>query len=244
MPKSFALQEAEKAEIADDDLQQFFSAGMHYGLARSKRHPSTMDYIFGLKDGIEIIDLEKTQDLLNQAEEFVRKLGEERKQILWVTSKNEANQIIMNVADSIDHPYVTGRWIGGTLTNFDNIRGRIDKLEELEADERSGELEKFTKKEQMLFAREMRRLNDKFGGIRSMTEKPAAVFVVDSAREDIAVSEANQNDIPVIAISNVDCDINALDYPIVANDTSQETIRLIAKRLRDAYADAGDITVK
>lgn len=236
-----ALQEAEKADVTPDTLEEFFEAGAHYGLARSRRHPSTMDYIYGLKDGIEIIDLEKTKNLLDDALEFARELGQEEKQILWVTSKNEANRIIHNAAAALDHPYVTGRWIGGTLTNFDQIRGQVDKLEEIEAKQESGELEKYTKKEQMLFDRQIDKLNEKFGGIRNMTDYPDAVFMVDTKAEDIALQEARQNDVPVIGLCNVDCDINQVDYPIVANDGAADSIRLFTHMIRDAYADAAGI---
>lgn len=238
-----ALKKAQKADVKPDTLEEFFDAGAHYGLARSRRHPSTMDYIFGLKDGIEIIDLEKTKDLLDDALDFARELGEEQGQILWVTSKSEANRVIHNAAEALDHPYVTGRWIGGTLTNFDQIRGQVEKLEELEAKQESGELEKYTKKEQMLFDREIDRLKDKFGGIRSMTDKPAAVYMVDSKAEYIALQEARQNDIPVIGLCNVDCDINQVDYPIVANDGAVDSIRLFTHMIRDAYADSADISL-
>lgn len=238
-----ALQKATKADVKPETLEKYFEAGAHYGLARSRRHPSTMDYIYGLKEGIEIIDLEKTQRLLDDAIEFARQLGEEGEQIMWVTSKNEANRVIHNIAASLDHPYVTGRWIGGTLTNFDNIRSRVEKLDELESKRESGELEKYTKKEQMLFDREIDRLRDKFGGIRNMTDLPAAAFVVDTKAEDIALQEAKQKDVPVIGLCNVDCDINQVDYPIVANDGAIDSIRLFTQMIRDAYADGADITL-
>lgn len=236
-----ALKEAKKADVKPDTLEEFFEAGAHYGLARSRRHPSTMDYIYGLKDGIEIIDLEKTKDLLDDALEFARELGEEKGQILWVTSKSESNRIIHNAAEALDHPYVTDRWIGGTLTNFDQIRKQVDKLEELEAKKESGELEKYTKKEQMLFDRQINKLKEKFGGIRSMTDYPDAVYMVDTKSEDIALQEARQNDVPVIGLCNVDCDINQVDYPIVANDGAADSIRLFTHMVRDAYADAAGI---
>lgn len=243
MPKATALQKAEKAEVASDSLEAMFEAGAHYGLARKRRHPSTIDYIFGLKEGMEIIDLEKTQALLEDAIDFLQKLGEEGEQVLFVTSKNEANRIIKNLATSIEQPYVTGRWIGGTFTNFDNIRGRIRHLEELEEKRDAGELEKYTKKEQLLFEREIERLKEKFGGIRKMTDKPAAMVLVDSKKEEIAVREANQVGVPTVALCNIDCDINKIDYPIVANDARAESIRLFLQQLRDAYADGADIAV-
>lgn len=243
MPKATALQRAKKADISPDTLQAMFSAGAHYGLARRRRHPSTMDYIFGLKDGVEIIDLEKTQALLNDATSFLEELGKEGESILFVTSKNEANSIVKNIADSINQPYVVGRWIGGTFTNFKNIRGRIRHLEELEEKRDSGELEKYTKKEQLLFEREMNRLKDKFEGIRNMTDKPAAIIVVDSKEEDIAIAEAQHDGVATVALCNVDCDINEIDYPIVANDGRAESIRFFLQQLRDAYAHGAGITI-
>ena len=240
MTKATALQKAKKTEIDSDQLGDLFSAGAHYGLARSRRHPSTIDYIFGLKNDIEIIDLEKTQTLLEDATDFLEELGEEGEQVLFVTSKNEANETVENIAESIDQPFVTGRWIGGTFTNFDNIRGRIRKLEDLEKQRESGDLEKYTKKEQLLFEREINRLQDKFGGIREMNKLPAAIVVVDSNEEAIAVEEARQAGVKTVALSNVDCDINKIDYPIVANDARKQSIRLFMHALRDAYARGAD----
>jgi small subunit ribosomal protein S2 len=238
-----ALQKAERADVKPDTLKRFFAAGAHYGLARSRRHPSTMDYIYGLKDGIEIIDLEKTKKLLDDAKDFARSLGEEGGQILWATSKNEANRTIYNVAESIDHPHVTGRWIGGTLTNFGQIRSQVEKLEELETKKAAGELEKYTKKEQMLFDRQIDKLKEKFGGIRSLTDLPDAIFLVDTKAEDNALREARNEDVPVIGLCNVDCNIDQVDYPIVANDSSQDTIRIFTQAIRDGYADGADITL-
>lgn len=243
MPKATALQEAEKTDVTPDDLGEMFNVGAHYGLARSRRHPSTIDYIFGLKNGIEIIDLEKTQKLLEDAESFLEELGKEGEKVIFVTSKNEANDVVRTTAALIEQPFVTGRWIGGTFTNFDNIRGRIRHLDELEEKRDSGELEKYTKKEQLLFEREIERLKEKFGGIRKMDKLPAAMVVVDSKSEAIAVEEAHQSGVPVISISNTDCDINLIDYPIVANDARAESIRYFLHKLRDAYARGADITV-
>lgn len=243
MPKATALQEAKKTDVSPDAMGDMFAAGAHYGLARSRRHPSTIDYIFGLKDGIEIIDLEKTQKLLEDAAEFLHNLGEEGEQVLFVTSKNEANDIIRTTAASIEQPYVTGRWIGGTFTNFNNIQGRIRHLDELEEKQESGDLEKYTKKEQLLFQREIDRLKDKFGGIRNMKKLPSAIVVVDSKNDAIAVEEAHQSDIPVVALTNIDCDINLIDYPIVANDARAASIRYFIEKLRDAYADGAGITL-
>jgi small subunit ribosomal protein S2 len=138
---------------------------------------------------------------------------------------------------------VTGRWIGGTFTNFDNIRGRIRHLDELEEKRASGELEKYTKKEQLLFEREIDRLIEKFGGIRDMTKIPAAIVVVDSKEEQIAVDEAHHADVPIVSLLNVDCDVNQIDYPIVANDGRADSIRYFLQLLRDAYARGADIAV-
>jgi len=220
------------------DIKTLFDAGAHFGFSRARRHPTAAPFIFGTKDRTDIFDLELTGKRLTAAQEFASSLAQSGKQLLIVGGKNEALAIVKEVADRIGMPYVAGRWIGGTLTNFKNIRKRIDRLQKFMAERDSGELEKYTKKERLLIDREIENLLSRFGGLVSMIDLPGALFVIDSRHEDTAVKEANQLDIPVIALSNSDCDFAMVQYPVPANDTSVKSIRLVADAVTQSY-DAG-----
>lgn len=232
-----AHRSVEKASVSSETIEALFEAGVHYGYSKSRRHPSTLPYIYGNKDGVEIIDLEKTFALLERAKRFAREVGAEGGTMLFVSSKNEARDLVKKYAEVVGQPYVAGRWIGGTLTNFQNIRKRVKKLHELEEKRESGELEKYTNKEQILFEREIERLDGKFGGIRDMEDKPDAMFIIDPKEESIAVAEAKQFDIPVIALANTDCNVDEIQYPILANDASRESIDIFTKEITGAFQD-------
>ena len=218
-------------------IDSMFKAGTHFGFSRSRRHPTVTPYIFGVKNKVEIFDLEKTSVLLNEAKKFVASVAAEGKQIVLVGGKHEARAAIRAAALSINMPFVEDRWVGGTFTNFKEIRKRIDKLEKLENEREKGELVKYTKKERLLIDREIDRLNHLFSGIASIKEMPKAVFVVDSRAEINAVKEAQDMGIPVIALAGSDCDISGIDYPIVGNDASQESIRFFVNEIVKAYEE-------
>lgn len=227
----------EKPTVPQGLIGDMFRIGAHYACSKARRHPTASKYIFGVKNSVEIFDLEKTKELLEAAKEFVGKLAADRKQVLFVSGKNEAREIVRNAALSLDLPYVAGRWIGGTLTNFGEIKKRINRLEKLLEEKEKGELSrKYTKKEQLLLSREMETLEDVFGGLTSMKELPAALFVIDTKREHIAVAEAVKIGIPVIGLMNSDCDIGSAAYPIPANDASIESIAFFVGEISTAYA--------
>lgn len=219
----------------EEMITKLFEAGAHFAYSKSRRHPSVSPYIFGVKDGVEIFDLEKTVDLLGNAKEFVAQLAKEEKQILFVGGKHESLGIIKDVAESIDMPYVAGRWIGGTLTNFEEVRGRVNKLNDLSEKKEKGLLGGYTKKERLLIDRDIEKLEKKFGGLDPMKKLPSAMFVIDSAREEIAVAEALLLGIPVISISGSDCNIDSIKYPIVANDVSVASLKLITDEIKESY---------
>src|ERR1035437_1395426 len=218
-------------------IDSMFKAGTHFGFSRSRRHPTVTPYIFGVKNKVEIFVLEKTSVLLNEAKKFVASVAAEGKQIVLVGGKHEARAVIRAAALSINMPFVEDRWVGGTFTNFKEIRKRIDKLEKLENEREKGELVKYTKKERLLIDREIDRLNHLFSGIASIKEMPKAVFVVDSRAEINAVKEAQDMGIPVIALAGSDCDISGITYPIVGNDASQESIRFFVNEIVKAYEE-------
>lgn len=219
------------------DIQEMFTAGAHFGFSKSRRHPSFKSFIYGQKNTTEIVDLEKTESMLAKALTYVGTLATDKKIILFVGGKSEAKEIIKRGAESIGAPYVSGRWIGGTITNFDQIKKRIARLDDLESKKDKGELAKYTKKERLLIDREIANLERFFGGIRSLKKVPDALFVIDSKKEHIAVTEALKFKIPVIALLSTDCDLNVATYPIPANDSSRSSIEYFVNKVTEAYKE-------
>lgn len=212
-----------------------FEAGAHYGYRKSKRHPTVSPYIYGQKNNVQIFDLEKTLEKLEEAKEFAKKIGARGKRLLFVTSKPEANQAIKTAAESVNQPYVIGRWIGGTLTNFKQIRKRVDRMQYLAQQREKGELEKYTKKEQLLFEREENKLEEKFGGIVDMDKLPGAMFIIDTEEESGALREAKARNVPVIGLCNIDCNLDKVEYPIPANDSNRKSITFFVNEIARAY---------
>lgn len=210
-------------------------AGVHYGYSRTRRHPTVSKFIYGTKDKVDIIDLEKTVPQIEAAANFLKGLAASGKTVLFVGVKPESRGAIQEIAGSLHQPFVTERWIGGILTNFIEIKHRIQKLEDMKEKTASGELAKFTKKEQLLLTREMERLNKYFSGLVGMNKLPDALVIVDSKKEHIAVAEARKSNIPMITIGNTDCSIRAIEYPIIANDSSASSIAAILGILKDAF---------
>lgn len=210
-------------------------AGVHYGYSRTRRHPTNTPAVYGTKDGVDIINLEKTIPQIEQAGKFLASLGTAGKVVLFVGVKPEARAAIQETASLLKQPYVTERWIGGILTNFGEIKRRISKLEDMKEKNASGELAKYTKKEQLLMNREMDRLNKYFSGLVGMTKLPDAMVVVDSKKEHIAIAEARKSNIPIVALGNTDCSTRGIDYPITANDSSASSISAILAILKDAF---------
>lgn len=212
-----------------------FSVGAHFAYSRARRHPTAKPYIFGVKNRLEIFDLEKTKGLLDKTRQYIQNLGKEGKVILFVAGKNEARTAIENGALKLGMPYVAGRWIGGTLTNFGAIRGRVDKLEDLLVQREKGELAKYTKKERLLIDRDIERLLKYFSGIRSLKKKPDAIFVIDPRREHIAVAEAVKERVPVVALLGSDCDASSVAFPMFGNDSSGQSIAYFVEAIVSAY---------
>lgn len=216
-------------------VDALFSAGAHFGFIKSRRHPSTKPFIFGVKNKIEIFDLEKTSVSMAKALEFAESLGAKNAKILFVSGKNEAKQAITSLAESINMPYVAGRFIGGSLTNFPEIRKRVEKLETLVSQREKGELTKYTKKERLLIDREIDKLREFFFGLSVMKNLPQALFVVDSKKEFIAVKEAKTMGIPVIALCGTDNNLNEVEFPIPGNDASKASIEFFLNKIGEAY---------
>jgi small subunit ribosomal protein S2 len=218
-------------------IDSLFSVGAHFGYAPSRLHPSMSPYLFGKKGGTELFDLEKTAACLQKAIDFVASIAADRKTILFVGGKAEARDPLVRAAERISQPYVAGRWIGGSITNFSEIKKRLNRLTELADTREKGEWAKFTKHERLLMEREMIDLESMFGGLKGMQKIPDALFVVDSKKENGAVLEARQMKIPVIALLNSDCDRSLVDYPIPANDASIATVTYVLDAIAKSYAD-------
>ncbi len=216
-------------------FDKMFKAGVHFGYSRSSRHPSMKSMVYGMKNRVEIIDLEKTNEHLEKAKAFIRTLVAGGKTVLFVGTKSEARAVVRNAADLANMPYVTERWVGGIFTNFEEMKKRIARMKELKEKKEKGELDVYTKKERLLFSREEDRLVKLFGGLADMNQLPSALFVVDTKKEKIAVAEAKKVGIPVIALVNSDCDIRDANYPIPGNDSSVSSIRFIADELVSAF---------
>jgi small subunit ribosomal protein S2 len=216
-------------------LTPLMEAGVHFGYSRTRRHPTVTAFLYGTKGGVDIIDLEKTAPMMEAAANFLAELSAGDKTVLFVGVKPEARNIVMEVATSLKQPYVTERWIGGMLTNFPEIKRRINKLETLREDKTNGSFEKYTKKEQLLLTREMERLNKYFNGLTGLKKMPDAIVVIDSKKEHIAIAEARKIGVPVIAIGNTDCSIKNITYPIIANDSSASSVRTVLGILKTSF---------
>jgi small subunit ribosomal protein S2 len=226
---------AEKTVIKDPKIDELFKAGAHFGFVKSRRHPSSKPFIFGSKNKIEIFDLEKVKTELEKVVKFVEEKASEGVMFLFVGGKSEARSAIKAAGESLSMPYVSGRWIGGTLTNFPEIRKRVSKLEDLMSQKEKGELGKYTKKERLLIDREIDRLNLYFSGLHNLKALPKVLVVVDPKKEHIAVAEAKRMKIPVVAIAGSDCDLHSVEYPIPANDASRASIEFLVSEIVAAY---------
>ncbi len=226
---------------SQNTVDNLFAVGAHFGFVKSRRHPSHKPFIFGTKNKIEIFDLEKTKMSLDKALEFVKELGAKNAPILFVGGKSEAKEAIEKAGMSLGFPYVAGRWLGGTLTNFPEIRKRVNKLEDLLSQKEKGELVKYTKKERLLIDREIERMKIFFTGLSNLKGMPQAVFIVDTKREYSAVAEAKALNIPIISLVGSDCNLKESSYPIPGNDASKASISYFVDQIVSAYR-AGQIT--
>ena len=232
----------QKVKNDDSLVEQMFSVGAHYGYSKTRRHPSVSSFIHTTKNKTDIIDLEKTELLLAKASEFIKNLGSKNKVILFVGTKPEAQSIVKSAAESLNMPYVVERWIGGSLSNFTEIKKRIIELEKYQKDSTTGELEKYTKKERVVMAKKMEKLAKYYTGLIPLKKAPDALFIVDAKAEHIATTESKKSYIPTIALVNSDSNIKDIDYPIVCNDASIPSIKFFVNSIVKAYK-AGQMSV-
>jgi small subunit ribosomal protein S2 len=220
------------------DLEEMAEAGVHFGHRTSRVHPKMKVYLYGMRNDVHIIDLEKTKEKLIEALKFIQKLISENKILLLVATKIQAKDLVKDVAEKCGLPYVNERWLGGTFTNFETIKKRIEYFKELEKRKTEGELEKYTKKERAKIDQELRNLEIKFGGIKNLTRLPDAIFVIDMKKDNLAVKEARVKEIEVIGVSDTNVDPALADYPIPANDDALSSLRYILEKVEEVILKA------
>ena len=227
-------------------MKELLEAGVHFGHQVRRWNPKMKEFIFGERNGINIIDLQKTQKMFRDAIAFVTSLmGEDRgRNILFVGTKRQAQDAIREEAERAGQFYINQRWLGGLLTNFQTVQKSIKRLRDLEAMQSDGRYEKLTKKERIKLDREREILEKNLSGIKNMNRLPDALFVIDVRKEDIAVKEANRLGIPIIAVVDTNCSPEGIDYVIPGNDDALRAVRLFASRIADAVIEGQQVNVK
>lgn len=219
------------------DLQELLEAGAHFGHQARRWNPKMAPFIYGARDGVHIFDLTITADQLNKACEYIKKAASENKKIVFLGTKRQAKAIIKEEATRVGAMYVSERWLGGTITNWEQIGGRIKKLIDMKQKREAGEYKKYTKKEQSLIDREISRLDRFLGGISELKSPPDVLFVVDINKEKVAIKEARSRGIPVVALVDSNCNPELVEIPIPANDDAVRSIKYIVNRIAEAFAE-------
>src|SRR5215467_13768208 len=215
-------------------MKQLLEAGVHFGHQTRRWNPKMRRFIFGERNGIYIVDLHQTLDRIDGAYRFVRETVSEGGTVLFVGTKKQAQEPIENAARSCGQPYVNFRWLGGMLTNFQTVHSRVNKLRELQRQVDSGEVDLMSKKEGLKVRRDLAKLERNLGGIKNLERTPSAVFIIDTKKEHIAVTEANRLHIPVVAIVDTNCDPDVIDYVIPGNDDAIRSASLMCRVIADA----------
>ena len=227
-------------------MKELLEAGVHFGHQVRRWNPKMKEYIFGERNGIYIIDLQKTQRMFREAIAFVTNLiaEDKGKTVLFVGTKRQAQDAIREESEKCGQFYVNQRWLGGLLTNFQTVQKSIKRLKDLESMQTDGRYEKMTKKERIKLDRERESLNKNLSGIKSMTRLPDAVFIIDVKKEEIAVAEANRLGIPIVAVVDTNCSPEGIDYVIPGNDDALRAVRLFASRIADAIVEGNQIATE
>lgn len=214
-------------------VEEMTENGLHIGHQTSRVHPKMKPYLSGVKSTVHIIDLEKSIERLEAALTFIEKLISESKVLLLVGTKIQVKNLVKNIATESSLPFINERWLGGTFTNFPIIKKRLTYFKDLEKKREEGELEKYTKKEQIKINRELQNLEIKFGGIKNLEKLPDAIFVLDMKKDELAVKEARERGITVIAITDTNVDPSLADYPIPANDDAISAVKYILEKMKE-----------
>src|SRR5215217_8005647 len=227
-------------------MKELLEAGVHFGHQVRRWNPKMKEYIFGERNGIYIIDLQKTQRMFREAIAFVTNLiaEDKGKTVLFVGTKRQAQDAIREESEKCGQYYVNQRWLGGLLTNFQTVQKSIKRLKDLESMQTDGRYEKMTKKERIKLDRERESLNKNLSGIKSMNRLPDAVFIIDVKKEEIAVAEANRLGIPIVAVVDTNCSPEGIDYVIPGNDDALRAVRLFASRIADSIVEGNQIATE
>ena len=215
------------------DTEEMAQAGVHFGHRTSRVHPKMQPYLYGVRNTVHIIDLEKTKEKFEEALKFIQELISENKILLLVGTKIQVKDLVKDIAKDCGLPYVNERWLGGTFTNFEIIKKRIEYFKDLEKKKAAGELEKYTKKERAKIDQELRDLEIKFGGIKDFERLPDAIFVLNMKKDALAVKEAKMKGMKVIGIADTNIDPTLADYPIPANDDAILSVRYILDKVKE-----------
>ena len=227
-------------------MKELLEAGVHFGHQVRRWNPKMKEYIFGERNGIYIIDLQKTQRMFREAIAFVTNLiaEDKGKTVLFVGTKRQAQDAIREESEKCGQYYVNQRWLGGLLTNFQTVQKSIKRLKDLESMQTDGRYEKLTKKERIKLDRERESLNKNLSGIKAMNRLPDAIFIIDVKKEEIAVAEANRLGIPIVAVVDTNCSPEGIDYVIPGNDDALRAVRLFASRIADAIVEGNQIATE
>jgi len=222
-------------------MKDMLEAGVHYGHQTNHWNPKMKPYVYGARNGIYIVDLQQTVDRAKKATDFLKTVTGEGKKVIFVGTKKQAKDVIKSEAERANMYYVTERWLGGMLTNFQTVKASIDRLKKIEGMKATHQWNDYTKKEQSGFDRELGKLKKALGGIQDMKKLPGAMFIIDTTKESNAIKEARRLSIPTIAIVDTNCDPSGIDYMIPGNDDAFRSVSLFAKMMADACIEGAQI---
>lgn len=220
------------------DTEEMAKTGLHFGHRTSRVHPKMKPYLFGVRNTVHFIDLEKTAEKFKEAADFIAQLISEGKILLLVGTKIQVKDLVKTTAEECDLPYICERWLGGTFTNFETIKKRIDYFKDLEKMKAEGELDKYTKREKIKIDKELEDLKKKIGGIKNLTQLPEAIFVLDMKKDALAIKEARKKGVKIIALADTNVDPTLADYPIPANDDAVSSVKYLLDKMKEVILGA------
>lgn len=225
-------------------MQELLEAGVHFGHQVRRGNPKMKPYVYGAREGVHIIDLAKSEEMLKAAAEAAYELGKNNKVMLLVGTKKQAREIIEALGKEVQTPYITSKWVGGLLTNFDEIKKNIKRLSDLREEKEKGSLTRYTKKERLLISRKLDKFQENLGGVSDLLKVPDALFIVDAVADATAVKEGQRVGVTLLGFSDTNANPNDFDYPIAANDDGIKSIKLIAETVIQAYGEGKKVGIK